>query len=131
MCAGDYMRPSCTLAYAPPEVAAAMRERTLVRVDAAHDVWALGQMAFEAIVGAETRHFRSPSPSPSGSPASRGAPRVLPWELPAEAQPAAWRESRLRTIVEPCLHRDPALRPSAAQLLARLHALGVFAPASK
>ena len=120
------MRPSCTRAYAPPEVAAAVREQTLVRVSPAHDIWSLGKMAFEAIVGLETRRFSSPLSSPP--PLARGDARtgVMPWELPEEAQPRAWRETRLRPVVEPCLRAEPEQRPSAAQVLASMRSLGVF-----
>lgn len=47
-----------------------------------------------------------------------------PWEQPLEEQPLAWRRSRLRAALLPCLSRDAAERPSAAALLESLVRLG-------
>ena len=41
----------------------------------------------------------------------------FPWELADEEQPPSWRQSRLRPVLEPCLSRAAAVRPTAAALL--------------
>ena len=82
-----------------------------VQIGAAQDVWALGVMAYEAIVGAVT--FSSII---DVGDCAVGVTQY-PWDQPTEAQPVAWRRSRLRTLVAPCLARDPATRPTATALL--------------
>ena len=46
------------------------------------------------------------------------------WELPSSELPERWRRSRLRPLVQPCLARDPAQRPTAAQLVESLARIG-------
>lgn len=48
-----------------------------------------------------------------------------PWERPAEEQPQAWRESKVRRLVARCLHRDAARRITAEQLCADLSRMGM------
>jgi serine/threonine protein kinase len=47
--AGEVLPAYCTLVYAPPEVVRAFAERREQAVSAAHDIWALGVMVFEAL----------------------------------------------------------------------------------
>jgi serine/threonine protein kinase len=116
--AGEIKWPRCTLAYAPPEVVAAVDASRHVEVSAAHDMWALGVMAFEAIAG----RVAFTMVSDIRECASGRAP--YPWELPADEQPPAWRRSRLRGLLSPCLAREPAGRPSAATLLESVARMG-------
>lgn len=85
---------------------------------AAQDVWALGVVAFEAIAQ------RQALPSIRDIRACAAGTEAYPWQLPPEAQPPAWRESRLRRALAPCLERDPAARPSAAALAASVSSMG-------
>jgi hypothetical protein len=48
-----------------------------------------------------------------------------PWEEPLAEQPASWQESLLRPVLEACLSRDAAQRPSA--WAGRLHARALSA----
>ena len=89
-----------------------------MKTGAAQDVWALGVMAYEAI--ARTRTFNCARDT---GPCAAGASQY-PWERPPEEQPDAWRRSRLRALVAPCLARSPAARPTAASLLAEVSRLG-------
>ena len=118
MRAGEVIKPRCTLAYAAPEVVAAVSESRPLEVAPSHDVWAVGMLAYEAIVQRTTM-------------AAMGdildcayGRRPYPWEAPADAQPPAWRQSRLRALLAPCLARDAAQRPTAAALLASISRMG-------
>ena len=116
--AGESKWPRCTLAYAPPEIVVAAKANREVVVSTKQDVWALGVIAYEAIVGS----FTLATLNAVIDCATGVAP--YPWELPVEAQVAAWRRSRLRAIMAPCLARNPASRPPAAALLAALRSIG-------
>ena len=52
-CADTVMWPSCTLPYAPPELALSALTDTYLRqnvvVRPSHDIWALGVVAYEAL----------------------------------------------------------------------------------
>ena len=50
--------------------------------------------------------------------------QAYPWELPTSQQPRAWRNSRLRAVLQPCLSRRAAERPSAQQLQQCIMGLG-------
>ena len=84
----------------------------------AHDMWAVGVMAYESLVG----HMALPTLSAIRACAAGGQP--YPWELPAGKQAPAWRESRLRGLLAACLSRDPAERPTAAALAASVSNVG-------
>lgn len=43
--------------------------------------------------------------------------REYPWDAPFPELPKAWRESTLRELLQRCLRRDAAARPSAAALV--------------
>jgi serine/threonine protein kinase len=115
MRAGETAWPRCTPAYAPPEVVNALQAHEEVQVSPAHDMWALGQMAFEAIV--QQKAFSTMEDVYSCAAGSK----QYPWELPKAEQPAAWRHSRLRGLVAPCLERDGAKRPTARALVAKIN----------
>ena len=94
-----------------------MYDRRHLATAAAHDVWALGVMAFEATVGCHS------APTMQVLKLCAAGTHPYPWELPRAEQPAAWRASPLRRVLAPCLSRDPAARPSAALLAAGLSGL--------
>ena len=72
-------------------------------------------MAFEAIA----RRPAFPA-APAVFACAQGRQRY-PWEVgAAPAAPPAWRASRLRPLLEACLSRSAAARPTAAALLAKL-----------
>ena len=108
----------CTLAYAAPEVALAADRGDRAAARAAHDVWSLGVMAYEAIAQRPARaSMRDLYECASGR-----AP--YPWEAQPAKQPAAWRTSRLRAVLLPCLSRQPEERPTAAQLAESVTRMG-------
>jgi serine/threonine protein kinase len=115
---GDSRWPRCTLAYAPPDVVSAVDASRHIIITAAQDMWALGVMAFEAIVQKQTLTTISDI-----NECAHGR-KLYPWELPAAEQPRAWRQSRLRSLVLPCLARDAAQRPASGELLAQVRRLG-------
>ena len=108
MRAGSQQWPRCTPAYAPPDVVTALHAGCKLEVTAAHDVWALGVVAFEAIAGQQAMR------SVNDIRRSAAGQQAYPWEGPLGAQPPAWRHSRLRGLLLPCLARNAAARPSAA-----------------
>ena len=116
--AGASRWPQCTLSHAPPEIVAAAWENRFVTVHPSHDVWALGVIAYEAVTG--TRAVQSTSAAVAC--AQGGAP--YPWEAPPEAQNQAWRQSRVRAIVEPCLSRYASVRPHATQIHKAVNRMG-------
>lgn len=85
---------------------------------AAQDLWALGVIAYEAVVGAVTFD----SVTAIGECAAGAA--LYPWERPMEAQPAAWRRSKLRRLVAPLLAREARARPPASELLQAFGRMG-------
>ena len=116
--AGDVLWPRCTLAYAPPEVALAVDANRDITIATEHDMWALGVMAFEAVVKRQALTTLA-----DVQKCARGA-APYPWELPPDHQPPAWRQSRLRGVITPCVARDPRARPTAAGLLAAVERIG-------
>ena len=83
-----------------------------------HDVWALALMAYEAIARQTTFTMMSDAFNCAYDH------QKYPWEQSLEAQPLAWRQSRLRGALLPCLARDAAQRPTAAALLDSIVRLG-------
>lgn len=77
------------------------------RATAASDVYALGAMAYELLAGAP----------PFVGPTMEDFREQHLQQLPP---PLAAGTGRLRTLVEECLYKDPASRPTPANLLARL-----------
>ena len=110
--------PRCTPEYAPPEVLSALLQQRFVTVSAAHDMWALGVLGFETTV-------REQRMSVSGNEAVTHALEgtSYPWERGSDDQPRAWQHSRLRTLLLPCLARDPAKRPTAAELVGHIDSI--------
>ena len=114
-CAGAAALPRCTLRYAPPEVISAYNRSAKVVVHPSLDIWALGVMAFEAL----TQRPAFATGAALFAAAAGDAP--FPWAASERAAaPASWRRSRLRPVVEACLARDAAARPTAAGLLQML-----------
>ena len=109
-----------TLTYAPPEIVRAHLDSADVAVDASHDMWSVGVMAYEAITGSKvfdgTTHVFDA--------ARLTDPQPYPWEAPDSAFAAACRQFRLRAVVLQCLSRDAAARPSAAALLSQMERIG-------
>ena len=122
--AGSSQWPRCTLAYSPPELALAVDASRHVIVSASHDVWALAVMAYEAVAQQQVLHMTG-----QVFECARGVAQY-PWECPEEAQPPAWRQSRLRAVLLPCLSRDTGSRPSATTLLERVTCLGHETPSA-
>jgi serine/threonine protein kinase len=117
--AGEWKEPRCTLAYAAPELILAYNQNTKVQVSPAVDVWALGMMSYEATVGYST--FSSMQDLYNCAQGTSKCPR----ELPSLQQPTEWQHSRIKALLQPCLERDPALRPSMADLVTMLGRLGL------
>ena len=109
--------PQCTLPYAPPEVVRAALDGTDIVVKPSHDIFSLGVVAYEAITQQRALPKRD-----DVAQCARGTAQY-PWELPAEQQPAAWRSSRLRPLVLPCLARNPQRRPRASAVLSAVSQL--------
>ena len=112
--AGDSKPLAYTLNYAPPEVVRAKeRGDTHLVVAEAADVWALGLIAFELLVGVQAFEMMTTTDIVEGLCGRR----PLLWE---EAGPdAAARLAKLgvlkRTVLA-CLQRDPSRRPTAGDL---------------
>ena len=87
-------------------------------ITSSQDTWALGVIAYEAVVGATT----FTDLGTIGECAAGFLP--YPWERPLEAQPLVWRRSKLRARVTPLLARDPSARQSMAGLLDALGHMG-------
>ena len=110
--------PRCTLAYAPPNIVTAVYDDRHIEMSAAHDMWAVGVMAYEAVVG----HMAMSSISVIRACAA--GRQAYPWEVPSGEQEPAWRKSRLRGIMATCLSRDPSVRPTAQALSAAVSNVG-------
>lgn len=101
--------------YAAPEVIGVYEARQpVIRVSAALDIWALGVMAYELLTDTPVFDKYTQQKDILGQLAGRD---YLPWEDPATKE-AKLRQLRMlkRSLVK-CLARDPAQRPSAAELL--------------
>jgi serine/threonine protein kinase len=88
-------------------------------MSASQDVWALGVMAYEAIVQVSPTLCTMEDVFECAH-----GHRPYPWELPTAEQPRVWRTSRLRALVAPCLSRDPTARPTSAALLGTITRVG-------
>jgi len=113
---GLNVQPAFTLRFAPPELAhacAASREATIVAHRSA-DIWAVGVMAYEMVSGELL--------FPLGA-AADDIRAILANErpFPHEDNPAVWSKlGRLRKVVQAMLSRDPAQRPSIADISRKL-----------
>jgi serine/threonine protein kinase len=119
---GAAVLPLCTLAYAPPEVVKSLDgPRSDVVADPAHDVWSLGAIAFEAFTRVSiVSVFMSGRQKCSDMAHGKD---VYPWE---QAQMEGdYRDSRVRSVVEACLSRDPAKRPSAAEVCSEIRQFSI------
>ena len=117
--AGETRRPACTLPYAPPEIVLAVDNDGSALVHPSHDIWSLAVIAYEAItqeaLALKTREAVFGCAKHQYS---------YPWEAPPAEQHKEWRRSKVRALLTPCLARDAAARPSAAQLLAQFDRAG-------
>lgn len=111
-CAGQEAPPQCTLGYAAPEVVIAFDERRSIVTDPACDIWALGVMVFEAYTRS---HAVDPLAGVKGAVQLARNEASYPWE--AEEVEDTFGGSRGRRVVEACLARDTAQRPSAEALV--------------
>jgi serine/threonine protein kinase len=102
----------------------AARANTTIVADPSQDVWALGVMAFEAVM----RDMALRTKSQCLDCALERSP--YSWEQPAEEQPPEWQQSRLHGLIEPYLSRDPRARPSASVIAASMGQLGYKAAGS-
>ena len=96
----------------------AVDANTNIIVAASHDIWSLGVMAFEAVVQRPT------FTALDDIQACANGSTPFPWELPWEQQPPAWRASRLRALILPCLAQEPERRPTAEAVLAAVGRMG-------
>jgi serine/threonine protein kinase len=115
--AGELAEPKMTRAYASPETVSAYQNRQMVMVTAALDIWSLGVVVFEAFA-------KEPAVPPgNGDVCSRRAEGTeqYPWERTGTIR--GFSDSRACEIVQACLARDPAMRPTAAELVQRLRVL--------
>ena len=120
VCAGELVKPRCTLSYAAPEVVAACEEPSDIVAAPAQDIWALGVMAFEAVNGR-----RAIDSTPELFQCAAGS-KLYPWDTAKlDTAPPQWRKSRLRPVIQACLARDPALRLTAAAVVSRVEHLWV------
>jgi serine/threonine protein kinase len=119
------------MAYAAPEVVQAYCARQLVTVHPAQDVWALGVIVYEAITGAPA--FGRMANLDTVYAAAHGQ-AAYAWEAGARGGTsgggggsdgaAAFARSRVREAVLRCLHREPARRPTASQVLKAVDRVG-------
>ena len=106
------MYPRCSLAYAAPELVRANAEQRNIAADPASDIWALGVVAYEAMSDRGAHRFVSAEQLTE----SAYGQRDYIWETP-EGNTEQFMRSRACHIVLQCLRREPARRPTAAQLL--------------
>lgn len=106
--------PRCTLAYAPPEVVLAAFANEHISVQPSHDIWAVGVLAYEAIVK------RPALTSVNQVRACASGHEPYPWELPEDQQASEWHGSRVRGAAMPCLARVASERPDAQTLLSTM-----------
>eukprot|EP00892_Ulva_mutabilis_P012598 jgi/Ulvmu1/9710/UM055_0048.1 len=108
---------SFSLVYAAPETVHAVEagERTIL-AHGAVDIWAVGVIAFELLTGERTFPYAAARNDILAAIAGRSP---LPWEdgAPRAAALRARMRGLKRTVLQ-CLRRDPAARPTAAELLA-------------
>ena len=116
--AGEEASSQCSLAYAAPEVLQSCAAGMRIPAQPAADIWALGVTVYEALTG--TLVFPPFLMKPADIHAAASGSAHYPWEVDHDVQ---FSRYRIRPVVEACLARDAAARPSAAQLLAQLDRL--------
>ena len=121
-CAGESARLTYSLSYSAPEVLCALNSGAEhVVAESALDVWAVGVIAYELMIGRPA--FPRPEWMKWDIHAAAHRKREYPWE---SAVGKFRHIAELRALMEPvcaCLARDPGGRPSAEKLLAHLNAL--------
>ena len=88
-----------------------------------HDVWSLGVLAFECIAQQQMPLVFGDRDAIRACAAGE---RPYPWEEPEEQQPVAWVRAEARGVLQECLLRDAAARPSAATLVRALARIGML-----
>ena len=121
LCAGNSADTRCTVAYAAPELLVAQQQRSSVTAQPAQDVYALGLIVFEALTHA--RALPACGACAAAAAAAAGAQRY-PWEAAEDQLSPAFGRSKLRGTLAACLARNPAERPTAAQLCEQLISIG-------
>jgi serine/threonine protein kinase len=110
----------CSLGYAPPEILRAFACKQPTAAHPSHDIWSLGVVVFEALT--DTQAIPPFVNSAEVLAAAEAGNVEYPWERrPPLAQ---FARSKVRPIVEACLRRDPALRPSAADVRGMVDSIG-------
>jgi serine/threonine protein kinase len=87
-------------------------------VEASFDMWSIGVIVYECLAG--SRAFRPHGAIEEVFECAQGL-MPYPWEQPLQDLPKGWSKSRTRAFFSDCLLRDPAARPTAAQLLSSLN----------
>jgi serine/threonine protein kinase len=114
-CAGVVTNLSLSLKYAAPEAIKALHlgQRTIMS-DPAVDMWALGVISYELLMGKAV--FPRGTKADTISACLSGS-TPLPWET-AQLRQRRLPELRfLRRSIMSCLQRDPLHRPTSQQLL--------------
>ena len=106
------------MAYAAPEVLQSYAAGMRIAAHPAVDIWALGVMVYEALTGALV--FPPFGQRPVDVYAAASGSASCPWGLHRNVR---FSRYRIRPVIEACLARDAAARPSAVQLLAQLDRL--------
>ena len=104
--------------YAAPEILQSYAAGRRIPAHPAADIWALGVMVYEALTGALA--FPPFRKRPVEVYEAAGGSARYPWESDRDVQ---FSRYRIRPVVEACLARDAAARPSAVQLIAQLDRL--------
>jgi serine/threonine protein kinase len=119
--AGEMVPAAGTLAYAAPELVNALNAQQNIRATPAHDMWAIGVMAYEAL--SFTRAFPTFQAADVIAACAAGRAKYV-WEGRMEELAPPFAKSRLCDVVLSCLARNPDERPTAQQLRARVRSLG-------
>jgi serine/threonine protein kinase len=118
--AGTQADAHCTVGYAAPEVLLAHERHELITVDPAQDIWSLGVMVFECLTEKAAIDLFSSERAVS---MARGD-TAYPWEEAQVENDFIMMSSGARSSVLACLSYNPDERPTAADLLRHMDAMG-------